>query len=150
MARSRKQPEFSIPSTPGVQAGVTAEMDPENRGLVMPMPAADHAATAIEPKQAINTTADDELDRQAKDLLRTIAIAQSTLLTAYEEFVPVFAKIFARSPQRRTTRSKKKVSVEQDIYEWSEEAEKQTGAQIHWIGLLKQIKARKMQRMTDS
>jgi hypothetical protein len=123
-------------------------MDPKNRGLVMP--ATDHAATAIEPKQANNTTADDELDRQAKNLLRTIAIAQSALLTAHEEFVAVFAKIYARSPQRRTTRSKKKVSVEQDIYEWSEEAEKQTGAQIHWIGLLKQIKAKKMQRSTDS
>ncbi len=148
MPRPRTQPEFSIASQPCIQAGATAEVDPENRGLIMP--ATDHEATAIEPKQANSTTAADELDRQAKDLLRTIACAQSTLLTAHEEFIGVFAKIYARSPRRRTTRSKKKVSIEQDIYEWSEEAEKQTGAQIHWVGLIKQIKAKEMRRKTDS
>lgn len=144
MAKPRTQPDISIPSTPVTMAGVTAEMDPEDCGQVTP--ATDHASIPIEPKQANNTTADDELDRRAKNLLRTIASAQSTLLAANEEFFAVFAKIYARLPQRRTTRSKKKVSLEQDIYEWSEEAEKQTGAQVHWIGLIKQIKARAKQK----
>lgn len=147
MTQLRTQPKFSMPTTPGID-GVTAETGPEIRGAVMP--ATDHAMTAIEPKQANNTPAHDELDRQAKNLLRTIAIAQSALLTAHEEFVAVFEKIYARSPQRRTTRSKEKVSVKQDIYEWSEEAEKQTGAQMHWIGLIKQIKAKKTRRGTES
>jgi hypothetical protein len=63
-------------------------------------------------------------------------------LAANEEFDFVFQQICAQLPARRTSRSKKNDSAKQDIYEWCEDAEKSSGAQIHWTGLIKQFKAK--------
>ncbi len=148
MTSSQVQPGLSISPTSSIQSGVTAEIAPQDRGQVIS--GKDYVAAANGSKQPKQSTPFEELDRRGKELLQTIATAQAVLLTAHEEFVVVFEKIYAQLPQRRTSRPTKKVSVTQDIYEWSEEAEKQTGAQIHWTGLIKQIKSKKKQGSTDS
>ena len=92
------------------------------------------------------------LDRRGKELLRTIAGAQAVLLAANKEFEVVFRQLCAQLPERRTSRPQKAESFDPNIYEWCEEAERETGAQIHWLGLIKQFRAakRKEVRTPDS
>jgi hypothetical protein len=120
MAGSQVQCEVSVTPEPGVQSRVPA---------------------GIELRRSSQPPVLEDLDRRAKELLRTIANAQIVLIKANCEFFGLFRQIYSQLPPRKPTRDKKKASVVQDIYEWSEEAAEQTGAQIHWKGLIKQLKA---------